>query len=228
MNKHIDCSWSEPIEEDVCDEIQTVLDKADGTPPIVENPDSLDFEIGDDMLRPYRFSCSGILHPEVITDADMVLDSISVEPLETFVTDELPVCDQAFDTITSKQADEPLNNIDSLLAVGVPELGQEAEQGWKQHLIIRYALNSYIDIHLSGLQFVRSIIRVYVPENGMRDFRYLATASWSRTICANSPSFCEAITLAHMYPNEPPPKKHVFIYLVFFKRQPVLKTIPRI
>ena len=43
--KHIDFSWSEWIEEGVCDEVQTVLDKADGTPPIVENPDGLDFEI---------------------------------------------------------------------------------------------------------------------------------------------------------------------------------------
>ena len=38
-------SWSERIEEGVCDEVQTVLDKADGTPPIVENPDGLDFKI---------------------------------------------------------------------------------------------------------------------------------------------------------------------------------------
>ena len=44
--KHIDFSWSEWIEEGVCDEVQTVLYKADGTPPIVENHDSLDFKIG--------------------------------------------------------------------------------------------------------------------------------------------------------------------------------------
>ena len=35
-----------------------------------------------------------------------------------------------------------------------------------------------------NFQFVRSIVRVYGPSNGMRDFRYLATASRSRTICA--------------------------------------------
>ena len=40
--------WSEWIEEGVCDEVQTVLDKADGAPPIVECPDGLDFEIGCD------------------------------------------------------------------------------------------------------------------------------------------------------------------------------------
>ena len=200
--KHIDFCWSEGIEEGVCDEVQTVLDKTDGTPPIVENPDGLDFdiggnankigpgvsyndnpeelldtidmnhmrilniepagfqafehrfngpyflvsrkgflrvaegyedlrfwppglvfndgagkiaefatdtidtvqdtlfpvfEIGKDMLRTYPSTCSGIFHPEVVADADMVLDRVVVEPLEPFVSDELPVCDQAFD-----------------------------------------------------------------------------------------------------------------------------------
>lgn len=46
--KHIDFGWSEWIEEGVCDEVQTVLDKADGAPPIVECPDGLYFEIGCD------------------------------------------------------------------------------------------------------------------------------------------------------------------------------------
>ena len=44
--KHIDFTWSERIEESVSDEVQTILDKADCTPPVVENPDSLDFDIG--------------------------------------------------------------------------------------------------------------------------------------------------------------------------------------
>lgn len=99
------------------------------------------FEIGKDMLRPYLFTCSGIFPPEVVTDADMVLDRVVVEPLEPFVTDELPVCDQAFDAVTTKQADEPLHDIDSLLAVGVPAFGQEPEQDWERHMIIRYAQN---------------------------------------------------------------------------------------
>lgn len=46
--KHIDFGWSEWIEEVVCDAVQTILDKADGAPPIVECPDGLDFEIGCD------------------------------------------------------------------------------------------------------------------------------------------------------------------------------------
>ena len=35
-----------------------------------------------------------------------------------------------------------------------------------------------------NFQFVRSIVSVYGPSNGIRDFRYLATASKSSTICA--------------------------------------------
>ena len=34
------------IEESVSDEVQTVLDEANCTPPVVENPDSLDFDVG--------------------------------------------------------------------------------------------------------------------------------------------------------------------------------------
>lgn len=34
------------LKRGVCNEVQTVLDSADGTPPIVENPDGLDFDIG--------------------------------------------------------------------------------------------------------------------------------------------------------------------------------------
>ena len=46
--KHIDFAWSEWIEEGVCDEVQAVLDEADGATPIVECPDGLDFEIACD------------------------------------------------------------------------------------------------------------------------------------------------------------------------------------
>lgn len=35
-----------------------------------------------------------------------------------------------------------------------------------------------------NFQFVRSIVRVYGPSTGIRDFRYPATASKSSTICA--------------------------------------------
>lgn len=37
---------------------------------------------------------------------------------------------------------------------------------------------------LPNLQFVRSIVSIYGPSNEIRDFRYLATASKSSTICA--------------------------------------------
>lgn len=97
------------------------------------------FEIDEDMLRTYLSTCSGIFHPEVVADADMVLDSTVVKPFEPFVTDELPVCDQTFDAVASKQSNEPLHDIDSLLAVGVPAFGQEPEQDWERHMIIRYA-----------------------------------------------------------------------------------------
>ena len=51
----------------------------------------------------------------------MVLNGVVVKPLEPFVTHELTVCDQTFDAVTTKQADETLHDIDSLLAVGVSD-----------------------------------------------------------------------------------------------------------
>jgi|GEM_PF-6870714 len=50
----------------------------------------------------------------------MVLDGIIVEPLEPFVTDELPVCDQAFDAVMTKQADEPVSAQDVKTYVNLP------------------------------------------------------------------------------------------------------------
>ena len=126
-----------------------VLD--DGTGQIAElATDSVDtvqdtllsmLEIGKDVLSPYLSIGSGIFHPEVVTDADMVLDSIVVKPLEPLVTDELSVCDQTFDTVTTEQTDKPLHDVDSFLTIGVSPLGQQPEQYRERHMIIRYAQN---------------------------------------------------------------------------------------
>ena len=80
------------------------------------------FEIGEDVLGPYISVGSWVFHPEVVADADMVLDSVVVEPFEPLITDKLTVRYQAFDTVTTEQADEPLHDIDSFLAIGVSPL----------------------------------------------------------------------------------------------------------
>ena len=58
--KHIDFGRSEWIEEGACDEDQTVLDKADGMPPLVENFDGLDFDIA--VKRPGQLRKADRLH----------------------------------------------------------------------------------------------------------------------------------------------------------------------
>lgn len=120
----------------------------DGTCQIVEfSTDTVDavqdtffsvFEVCEDMLGPYLSTCSGIFHPEVVSDADVVLDSVVVKPFEPLVTDELMVCNQTFDAVTSEQSDEPLHDVGSLLEVGVPAFGQESEQDGERHMIICY------------------------------------------------------------------------------------------
>ncbi len=54
----------------------------------------------------------------------MILDSVIVEPLEPFVSDELTVSDKAFDAAPAEQADEPRHDINSLLVIGVPPFGR--------------------------------------------------------------------------------------------------------
>ena len=61
------------------------------------------FEVVEDVQSTYLLTGSRVFHPKVVTDADMVLDSVVVKPLEPFVSDELPVCNQAFDAIPTKQ-----------------------------------------------------------------------------------------------------------------------------
>ena len=78
-------------------------------------------------------------HPEVVPDADMILDSVIVEPLEPFTSDELTVSDKAFDAAPAEQPDEPLHDINSLLVIGVPPFWQQAEQDGERHVVVRYA-----------------------------------------------------------------------------------------
>lgn len=99
------------------------------------------FDIGEDVLGPYLSVGSWVFHPEVVKDADMVLDSVVVEPFEPLITDKLTVRYQAFDTVTTEQADEPLHDIDSFLAIRVSPLGQQSEQDGERHMIVSYAQN---------------------------------------------------------------------------------------
>ena len=99
------------------------------------------FEIGEDVLGPYLSVGSWVFHPEVVADADMVLDSVFVEPFEPLITDKLTVRYQAFDTVTTEQADESLYDIDFFLAIGVSPLGQQSEQDGERHMIVSYAKN---------------------------------------------------------------------------------------
>ena len=99
------------------------------------------FEIGEDVLGSYLSVGSWVFHPEVVADADMVLDSVVVEPFEPLITDKLTVRYQAFDTVTTEQADEPLHDIDSFLAIRVSPLGQQSEQDGERHMIVSYAQN---------------------------------------------------------------------------------------
>ena len=97
------------------------------------------FEIGEDVLSPYLSAGPGIFHPEIVTDADMVLDSVVIEPFEPFVSNELTVRNQTLDTVATKQTNEPLHDIDSFLAIGVSPLGQQSEQDGERHMIVSYA-----------------------------------------------------------------------------------------
>ena len=69
--------WPEGIEECVSDAFQAVLDKADGTPPIVENPDGLDVDIQEDAHE---------IGPGIGNDknSEELLDTIDMNHMRTF------------------------------------------------------------------------------------------------------------------------------------------------
>lgn len=90
---------------------------------VVQSPFLLMFEIIEDMQGTYLLAGPRVFHPEVVPDADMILGSVIVEPLEPFESDELTVSDKAFDAAPAEQADEPRHDINSLLVIGVPRLG---------------------------------------------------------------------------------------------------------
>lgn len=114
----------------------------------------------------------------------MILDSVIVEPLEPFVSDELTVSDKAFDAAPAEQADEPRHDINSLLVIGVPRSGSRLNRMGND--MWPYAMPNTNALILSSpnFQLVRSIVSVYGPSRGMRDLRYSATTSKYSTSCA--------------------------------------------
>ena len=106
---------------------------------VAQNPLLPMFEIIEDVPGTYLLAGPRVFHPEVVPDADMILDSVIVEPLEPFESDELTVSDKAFDAAPAEQPDEPLHDINSLLVIGVPPFGQQAEQDGERHVVVRYA-----------------------------------------------------------------------------------------
>lgn len=91
---------------------------------VVQNPLLPMFEIIEDVLGTYLLAGPRVLHPEVVPDADMIPDSVIVEPLEPFISDELTVSDKAFDAAPAEQPDELRHDINSLLVIGVPPFGR--------------------------------------------------------------------------------------------------------
>lgn len=87
-------------------------------------------EIIEDVPGTYLLAGSRVFHPEVVPNADMILDSVIVEPLEPFMSDELMVSDTAFDAAPAEQPDEPLQDINSLLVIGVPPVWAAAWIVW--------------------------------------------------------------------------------------------------
>lgn len=128
-----------------------VAELATDTIDVVQNPFLPMFEVVEDVLSTYLLTGSRVFHPKVVTDADMVLDSVVVKPLEPFVFDELPVCYQAFDAIPTKQADESLHNVYPFFVIGVPAFGQQPKQDGERHMIVSYAQHQRIDIELCQL-----------------------------------------------------------------------------
>ena len=71
--------------------------------------------------------------------------------LEPCITNELPVCQERLNTFLSKQVKEALNQLLTLIGIGVSAFRQHGPQNWNSHTLIGNTDHQNIDIGHSVL-----------------------------------------------------------------------------
>ena len=107
---------------------------------VVENPECLH------LLAAFR-----VEHPEVLPYSDVVSYPVVVQPPYPFLTDELPVGQQAVDGIQTEKADVALHEVDAFLGVGGSLFGQHGEQQRIGDAVVDDSEHEDVDVSLAEL-----------------------------------------------------------------------------
>ena len=90
-------------------------------------------------------------NPEVLPDTDVIPYAAAVQPSDPFLSDKLPVGDQAIDTVLSEKADEPLHDFLSFPPVGIAAFREKTENQRESNPLVCHAQHQYVDIELPEL-----------------------------------------------------------------------------
>lgn len=92
-----------------------------------------------------------LVDPEVLSDADVVADAVSVEPADPAVPDELAVGHEAVDGGLPEERDVTFHQVDPLLGVGVAFLWEEPEQQREGDTVVGDGQHKGVDVEASEL-----------------------------------------------------------------------------
>lgn len=90
-------------------------------------------------------------NPEVLPDTDVVPDVSVVQPSDPFLSDKLPVGDQAINAVLSEKANEPLHDFPAFLPIGIAPFRKKAENQRKGDTFVCHAQHQYVDVELPEL-----------------------------------------------------------------------------
>src|SRR5690606_31740451 len=84
-------------------------------------------------------------HLEIVPYPDVVPDALPVQKPQPFLSHELPVRQEAVNTVPSEPGDEIPDKGDALPRVGVSALVQHAEAQGERHISIGHPQHQYVD-----------------------------------------------------------------------------------
>ena len=99
----------------------------------------------------YTLTGGRLDNPEVLPDTYVIPDAPTVQPFNPFLSYELPVSDQAVDTVLSEKADETLHDFLTFFPIGVASFGEKTENKRESNPLVCHAQHQYVDVEIPEL-----------------------------------------------------------------------------
>lgn len=136
-----------------------VLDSAPGKIdifPLVKEELMVNFllpdpEVIEEPPCTYSLTFGRLDNPEVLPDTDVIPDASAVQPSNPFLSDELPVSNQAIDAVLSEKADEPLHDLLTFFPIGIASFREKAENQWECDSLVCHPQHQYVDVEIPEL-----------------------------------------------------------------------------